>query len=257
MKKFLLAFVILILCAAVAGETYYIVTNPIIDAYALSVDGAIVGYLASREEAEDALEDTKIPYVNEKTLSCEFVETVEIYETKILKSQLSTSHDVWRFLIQKQTETGTYTVCKDDTWSEIAKKHHMTTNELMAMNPFYVVADLAADDILRVEVTAPFLSIMTVEPVSYTETVPYTSEDTVWGTLNDLPPYVDPDNYSLYGYSYNFMYRQYQLRSGRNGLAEVTDEVTFINGVEHSRKNISYVLTSGPVSPQYLNVPHN
>lgn len=122
----------------------------------------------------------------------------------------------------------TYTVKSGDVWSLIAEDNGMTNEELLALNPGYDISVLHTGDVLTISRAVPYLTVVNVERQSYLQDVAYSVE------------YVDdPDMYE----------GDYEVLSkGVYGKADITANVTVINGTETAREVVSSVTLKEPVA---------
>ena len=109
-----------------------------------------------------------------------------------------------------------YTVKPGDVWSAIAEQNGMTNQELLNLNPGYDIAVLHAGDQLTISNAVPYLTVVDVERQSYVRDLPF-----------DVNYKDDPNMYQ--GDSK-------VLSKGVYGKADVTANVTFINGEETARE---------------------
>lgn len=156
----------------------------------------------------------------EGVISVEFVENIEIIETRYNKADVLTVDEAYELITKEHMEKDTYTVATGDCLSSIARNHDITMDELFAMNEGYT-ADTAIypGDILVVTVPASEISVQIIEEKTYEEE--YNAEIT----------YVD--NNSIYEGIENLIHQ------GSAGEREVVALVTYVNGVETGREIIS------------------
>ena len=196
--------------------------------YVLYVDEEPVAATEYEGAMEELLEQLKTGYITDRTVECYFVEKTEIrqeYTTADLMMNLG-------YIAEKlnATKAGevTYTVKSGDVWSLIAEDNGMTNEELLALNPGYDISVLHTGDVLTISRAVPYLTVVNVERQSSLQDVAYSVE------------YVDdPDMYQ----------GDYEVLSkGVYGKADVTANVTVINGSETAREVVSSVTLKEPVA---------
>lgn len=119
-----------------------------------------------------------------------------------------------------------YVLAKGDTIDEVVKKFNMTKQEFAELNQ--EKSQLVPGDIVDVFVEKPLLDIKVVQTIKETEEVPFESIK------------IESTSYP-YGTSF---YKQ----RGKNGLAEVTYNVTYIQDEEVSRLAVSSKIIKKPVN---------
>lgn len=156
----------------------------------------------------------------EGVISVEFVESIEIIETKQSKADVLTVDEAYELITKEHMEKDTYTVVSGDCLSSIARKHDITMEELFAMNyGLSVNTAIYPGDVLVVTVPASEISVQIIEEKSYDE------------TYNAPVRYVD--NNSIYEGIENVVHQ------GTPGERNVVALVTYVNGVETGREIIS------------------
>lgn len=119
-----------------------------------------------------------------------------------------------------------YIITEEDTIEKIAEKFNMTTQEFIKLNQ--EKNQFTLGDIVDVFVEKPLLDIKVVQTIKEQEEVPFESIK------------IESTNYP-YGTSF---YKQ----RGKNGLAEVTYNVTYIQDEEVSRSAISNKIIKEPIN---------
>ena len=183
--------------------------------YTLTIDGKEMGVLADATELEELLAELKAPYQNANTVSCEFTVPVNLDYSYTANGDTADLDALRALLTSDSVEAVTYTVKAGDTYSGIAKKHDMTVDELMAMNPQASLKSLMPKQELTVQRNVPYLSVRSVDAVTYQEAIPapieYKEDDTMYqGDTKVLDP-------------------------GAEGTALVTARITYLNGYEEAR----------------------
>lgn len=196
--------------------------------YVLEVNGRAVGVGTSEEDIKDALKTKLNEYTTEDTISAEFTAPVSITKEIISAAEGEQMGDVADAVNATSQEEVIYTVQAGDTWSEIAARYDMSSNELLALNPGFDIDKIWLGQELTVSAAVPLLSVKTVDRVEYQDEIAYSTE------------WVDDDS----------MYQGESrvITAGVNGVANVTANVSYVDGVESSRDVISSVTVTEPVT---------
>ncbi|MEH7382019.1 M23 family metallopeptidase [Bacillus sp. JJ1533] len=165
---------------------------------AITVDGEPVAYLKNEEDANEALKQLKLQYVNEdelqelearadseeplpalaegqsRLLDVSFKEKVSISDEKVLPEQVHNPADTVTLLQKGTLEEKKYQVKEGDVLGSIAVDHDLTTSQLLALNP-----EMKEDSLLRIgqelNVTAykPFLTVVVKKEQNKKETIKF------------------------------------------------------------------------------------
>ena len=196
--------------------------------YTLYVDGEAVAATTYAGAIDQLLEQMKAGYITENTVDCSFVENVEIKEGYVDSSLISNLGYIAEKLNATKEGAVVYTVKPGDVWSAIAEANGMTNQQLLTLNPGYDIAVLHAGDQLTISNAVPYLTVVAVERQSYIRDLPYTI------TYRDDASMYQGDTKVL--------------SKGVYGKADVTANVTIINGEETAREYVASVTLSQPVA---------
>ncbi len=200
-----------------AFETYlFNQVGAVMKSYVLTVDGEFIGASANKAELESMLEHLSAPYVTENTTSVGYVEDVHISYEYISSDVMQDLVSMEEILSANTTGETTYEVVKGDTYSGIAHANDMSLDELMALNPEASLDRLMIGDVLTVKKTIPYLSIRTVDTVTYNDVI--------------ARPVEEVEDSSMY------QGERKVLTAGSDGEALVTANVTYVNGYEEGRE---------------------
>lgn len=167
----------------------------------------------SGEDKETVEFDKQITFIYGLYLADSFVKESEIIETITSKKQVATY----------------YTVEEGDAPSLICSKVDMTYEELAKLNPdFNADSVLHPGDQIKITQDEPFLTVMVTREEHYTESIPYSTD------------YVDDSTM----YAGNRRPRV----TGVDGERAVTANVSYINGVEISRRVLTRRTVEAPVT---------
>ena len=166
-------------------------------------------------------------YITDSTVDCYFVENVEVKQEYVDRSLIMNLGYIAEILNETKEGEVTYTVKSGDSYYSIAGEYGISVDTLMKMNPGYDPKILRVGDVLTISNAVPYLTVVNVERQRYVQDVPYEVEYT--------------DDASMYQ-------GEYKVTSpGVYGKADVTANVTYINGEEQERTVISSVTLSDPV----------
>ena len=196
--------------------------------YSLYVDGELIAATTYPGALEELLEQLKVGYHTPRTVECDFTENVEVLEGFVDASYLTNLGTIAEILNDTKEGAVTYTVKSGDTLYEIAGENNMSVSDLRALNPGYSSKGLHPGDVLVISNAVPYLTVLNVERQNYVQNVPYSIE------------YQD-DN-SMYQGDYKV------LSKGVYGKADVTANVTYVNGQETSRQIVASALLSEPIA---------
>jgi len=201
-------------------------------AYCLYVDDVFIGATPYQGALEALLEQLKQSAIDETTVSCGFAEEVEIREEYMPSDQMMNLGHLAEILYSTKSEEVIYEVQKGDTWTWIAQRNGMTSDELLELNPGYNIDKLQIGEQLTLSAAVPYLTMTVVRQERYVDQVNYEVE------------YTDtPDMY------------QGDIRvtsKGQYGSADVVANVTYINGEETARTVVSSVTLVEPVTEHQL-----
>ena len=182
--------------------------------YEVVVNGESMGIVKDGDTLEMVLESIKRQYVNDNTISAEFVENLRIdpvYEADVV----STVAEVQERLAENTTGETTYTVVSGDTFNAIAHANDMAVSDLKALNPDVNINRLQVGDELTVKEYIPKLSVRTVEEQIYHQAIEC--------------PIVEVEDDTMYKGDTKV------LVQGTEGDALVNATVTYVNGREKER----------------------
>ena len=201
-------------------------------AYVLYVDGEKVVATTRSGALEDLLEQLKLGYETADTVNAYFVEDVEIRQEYVESSYVMNLGYIAEILNETKEGEVTYTVTSGDSYYSIAEKYGLSVEDLMKLNLGYDPKILRVGDVLTISNAVPYLTVVNVERQRYVQDVPYQVEYT--------------DDSSMYQ-------GEYKVTSpGVYGKADVTANVTYINGEEMEREVVASVTLSQPVTEQQL-----
>ena len=203
--------------APIAGfETYlFDQIGEVMKSYVLTVDGQFIGAAEDRTALDGLLSELSAPYVTEHTVSTDFVENLHITREYTPSDVEQDVADMKAVLTANTSGQTTYEIQKGDTFMQLAMDNGMTMEELTALNPEVNINKLMVGQILNVKEEVPFLSVKTVDAVTYDEAIDCTVRE-----VKDDSMYQGDTKV---------------LDAGVPGVQTVTAEVTYVNGRERER----------------------
>ena len=201
-------------------------------AYVLYVDGEKIVATTRSGALEDLLEQLKLGYETADTVNAYFVEDVEIRQEYVESSYVMNLGYIAEKLNETKEGEVTYTVTAGDSYYSIAADYDMSMDDLMKLNEGYDPSILRVGDVLTISNAVPYLTVVNVERQRYVQDVAYQVEYT--------------DDASMYQGEYK------TTSPGVYGKADVTANVTYINGEETEREVVASVTLSQPVTEQQL-----
>lgn len=196
--------------------------------YSLYVNGELIAATTYPGALEELLDQLKAGYHTPSTVECNFTEDVEVLEGFVDASYLTNLGNIAEILNGTKKGAVTYTVKSGDTLYEIAGENNMSVSDLRALNPGYSAKGLHPGDVLVISNAVPYLTVLNVERQNYIQNVPYSIE------------YQDDD--TMYQGDYKV------LSPGVYGKADVTANVTYVNGQETARQIVASALISDPIA---------
>lgn len=201
-------------------------------AYVLYVGDEKVVATTRSGALEDLLEQLKLGYETADTVNAYFVEDVEIRQEYVEASYVMNLGYIAEKLNETKEGEVTYTVTSGDSYYSIAEKYELGVDDLMKLNPGYDPKILRVGDVLTISNAVPYLTVVNVERQRYVQDVAYQVEYT--------------DDSSMYQGEYKV------TSAGSYGKADVTANVTYINGEETEREVVASVTLLQPVTEQQL-----
>lgn len=202
-------------------------------AYALYINGEFIGATPYQGALEELIRQLQAIGTDENTISCTFQEDIEIRQEYVPTQNISNLGYLAESLFRTKIQEVSYVVTEGDTWSTIAEKHQMTSEELQVANPDFTaeqINQIKSGDVLIIRKPMPYLTRVLVQQKQYTEPVPY--------------DYHDTDSDRFYQGNYKI------ISPGECGTDQVTANITYVNGQETKRDILSRVRLKNPVAEE-------
>jgi murein DD-endopeptidase MepM/ murein hydrolase activator NlpD len=193
----------------------------------LYIDGKFEGAVQSREELESLLDSLLKSYCeggsNERA---EFVQNVEIVDGLYPISSVISIDETYSRLTEQTIVDKYYTIVKGDSPLLISAKTDMSLAELRALNPDFD-KKIFPDVKVLIQKAQPYLRVQVVRTTEYKETIPFNTKQ-----VKDQKQYI--------GYSS-------VKTKGVAGEQLIKAEITYIDGIEQSRKILETKVVKQPV----------
>ena len=210
-------------------ETYlFNQIGEVMKSYVLTVDGLTIGASDDKSALNELLDTIAAPYLTENTVEYGFVEDVAIQSEYISSDTNMDLDSMYTTLTANTTGETTYTVVQGDTYSEIAADNDMSLSDLMALNPQASLDRLMVGDVLNVKEIIPYLSVYTVDNVTYEQAIECPVE-----YVDDASMYIGDTKV---------------ITQGVEGTAQVNANVTYVNGYESERTVLSSTTLTEPTT---------
>ena len=197
------------------------------EAVGLYVKGNFIGAVENAVDLDNMLQDLLNNNAPETYESISFEDDIQTKTDIYPVSSIESADSIKAQLTGLSNKPMGYTVAEGDTWDSLAEKFGTTANELKALNP-NVSSPLQNGDKLSVIVKKSILNISVVKEETYEKDVEFETEvqtdDTKYNTYSKV------------------------VTEGENGKATCVDTVTYINGKEAERSNVSTTVTQEPVT---------
>ncbi len=197
------------------------------EAVGLYVNGNFIGAVEQAADLENMLQDLLNNNAPEAYQSISFTDDIQTKTGIYPVAGIEPVESVKAQLMGLSSKPLGYAVAENDTWDSIAEKFGTQANVLKALNP-NVSSPLKSGDKLSVIAKKSILNISVVKEEAYEKEVPFTTEvqqdDTKYNTYSAV------------------------VTEGVNGKAACVDTVTYVNGQETARVNVSEAVTQAPVA---------
>jgi len=188
-------------------------------AYGFFVNGKLIAALRSQGDMSFILDSFLEKYrIGEANETMSFVGSTEIISGLYSTEKIVSGSDFQAAISAQQMESQIYTVKSGNTLSSILNKYDMTEERFLELNEDFD-GTLKEGDTVLVEKEQPVLRVQSVVVSSYEKTIAYSTV-----TEKDSSKYTTYSNVK---------------QQGKDGVQKVTQQITYIDGVEVSRTVIS------------------
>ena len=194
----------------------------------LTVNGQNLGAFDDAAGLDAMLDSLMDPYITDNTILAEFVEPVSVARAYTPTADLREIDDVRELLTSNSMEQVDYSVQPGETFLGIARELDISSQELQSLNPGIDIDTLMIGQVLTVSQAVPYLSVRTVDNLTYEGPVDFPIE------------YVD--DATMYQGNSKI------LTQGVEGWAIYNADVTYLNGTERERDILSTEILTQPVT---------
>ena len=210
------------LCEAILADS-----QNVDNAYGLYIDGELCAAAKSYGDIQFIMQTFLDQYkTGTPGESVSFTGQTEIISGLFASDKIVSSQNFAKTISTKRTETQFYTVNDGDTAQSIANVANMSYERLMELNKSLTDTPQAGTSVL-LEKELPVLSVQNVRTVTVKESIPF-SKKTV----------KDDKQYTTYSKC---------VTQGQNGVREVMQQITEVNGVQVSCEVLSSTVVKAPV----------
>lgn len=150
-------------------------------AFAVTVDGEVIGAVESTEKLADFLDEEKEKYMDDDVVSVDFDKNVSFeYEEYVDPDKLISQDEVISELTKIVSEPVYYEVQKGDSPWNIARDNDMTVDELKNCDVTFgdkhisdITQDCPIGAVIQLSEEVPYLRTQVTKNVTYTETIDY------------------------------------------------------------------------------------
>lgn len=230
----------------ISEDQYYVTADNVCDkilaasedvieeATGLYIDSEFVGAVKSETDLRFILQSILKANKSDDTTDVAFVQDIQLVKGIYPTNGIMSADAIQAKLTATEEVSQTYTVKEGDAPLSIAAKLDLTLKQLQNLNPDLDLekGSLHVGDQLTISGEKGFLTIKSVKRETYTASIPFA---TVKEKSSKL--YIGSSKVSV---------------KGKNGMEQLVDEVTYVDGVEVERKNVSKVTLQAPVNQKVL-----
>ena len=200
-------------------------------AYGIYVDGELIGAVRDKEQVQEALEDRLFNYeVDGIVRDVSYVNKVEYTEGIYLVDGLMSERSAISLLTSSRKKRGAYVTQDGDSPAKVCQKYNMTLEDFAALNP-KVRDTLKPGKIVNVYENESYLPIQYVREMDSLSFIDYETVEYETSVLN--------------------LGVRSMLVKGERGEKLSKVEVTYVDGIENSRRVISSRTVKQPVMEEY------
>ena len=194
-------------------------------AYGIAVDGKVVTALESEADGYDALAVVEAQYKNENN-ETHFANQVTVQQCRVHPEMIVSKEDAVKVLNGTKDALLTHTVSAGETFSSIALKYGVGTQQLLNANPDVVPELLQQGEKILVAAPQPLVAVEATEVITIEESIPYEVEER--------------KDSSIYKGTRNV------ISKGSRGKKEVVYEVVRVNNEVTKKTALSETVLSNP-----------
>lgn len=216
--------------AQLANELLAMSDEKLTEACGIYIDGEFVGAVKDTEPVEDVLTDRLMNYeVDGIVRDVSYKNKIEYTEGIYLENSVMTESEAIELLTSSRSSTDIYVVQSGDSPVVICQKHNMELEDFERLNPS-VGDKCEPGQLVSVIETESYLPIQYVREMETLSFLDYETIEVETSSLN--------------------VGTRSTLVKGERGEKRSAVEITYIDGIERSRKIVSAVITKEPVVEQ-------
>ncbi len=197
------------------------------EAYGIYIDGEFIGAVKDKNAVEEALDEKLLNYdVGGMVLEVSYVNKIEYTKGIYLQSSVRDEKETIAQLTSKKEKQRVYVAQAGDNIVTVAQKYGMDLDKFNELNPG-VDTELKDGQMINVIETTSYL------PIQYTNEI-------------DTLSFLDYETVEVETSALNVGIRSV-LTKGERGEKHSKIEVTYVDGIESSRKVISSEITKNPI----------
>lgn len=200
------------------------------EAYGIYIDGQFVGAVEDKEPVQEALDERLLNYkVGGRVKDIDYQNKIEYTQGIYLSSSILDQQETIDKLTSSVSKRAIYVTKSGDTPSSICQKYNMDIDEFRRLNPLFA-DQIKPGQIVNITETESYLPIKYVIEVDTLSMLDYETVEVETSALNVGSRRV--------------------LVNGEKGEKHTNYEITYIDGIERSRRIISSQVTRDPVTEQ-------
>ncbi len=220
----------LLTASQLANEMLAVSNRELSEAVGIYIDGEFIGAVKDEAPVKDALDDILLNFKADGIVrDVSFKNKIEYSEGIYLTESVMEESAAIELLTSKKEKNTLYVVKKGESPVVICQKHNMELEDFERLNP-YVTEPLREGQFVNVTETESYLPIQYVREMESLSFLDYETIEVKTSSLNVGTTAV--------------------LVKGERGEKRSNIEITYIDGVERSRKTVSSVITKQPVVEQ-------
>lgn len=199
----------------------------LINAYGIYIDGEFIGAVQDKRQVQNALDDRILNYETEGIVrNIEYVNKIEFAEGIYLLSSVKSEKETIELLTSSKAKKQLYVAKEDETVLDIIQRYGMELEEFNKMNPL-AAKGIKEGQLLYVVEHENYLPVQYVREMETLSFLDYQTLEVETSSLN--------------------VGTRATLVKGERGEKKSTIEITYIDGIESSRKVLSSEVTKKPV----------
>lgn len=202
------------------------------DAYGIYVDGQFIGAVRDKNKVADTMTKNLLNYkVDGEIRDMCYSKSIDYVEGIYLNESVISENEAIKKLTAKNYSIESYVVQKSDSIVSVCQKYNMTEEKFKELNPSLdEEKSLVPGTVIKVLEAESFIPIQYIRELETTSFIDYETIEVETSEIN--------------------LGRSELLVKGSRGEKQNKIEVTYIDGVERSRKTLSSVITKEPTVEQ-------